>query len=187
MILDFDLDNILIDEKSYQNILVYNISYKSSIDSSPSCITFDKIDGFIRVYDGTRYLVLFGRDKYDSIYDRIRYLISVKSNIYNYLYNYITNIICHNYVTIKVDSYDSLPLEKAMSFHNVIILVKSVCNKDKSNYCYNIFLEKASYELTKKYVFVLITYYKNGKNDRLKQIYIKNCTFYFEKLMEISI
>ena len=26
---DFDLDNILIDERSYENILVYNISYKN--------------------------------------------------------------------------------------------------------------------------------------------------------------
>ena len=32
---DFDLDNILIDKKSYKNILVYNISYKSLIDSKP--------------------------------------------------------------------------------------------------------------------------------------------------------
>ena len=32
---DFDLDNILADEKSYGNILVYNISYKSLIDSKP--------------------------------------------------------------------------------------------------------------------------------------------------------
>ena len=29
---DFDLDNILIDEKSYENNLVYNISYKSLTD-----------------------------------------------------------------------------------------------------------------------------------------------------------
>ena len=40
---------------------------------------FDKIDGFIRVCDGTRYLVLFGSEKYDAIYNRIRYLIGVKS------------------------------------------------------------------------------------------------------------
>ena len=32
---DFDIDKILIDEKSYKNILVYNISYKSLIDSEP--------------------------------------------------------------------------------------------------------------------------------------------------------
>ena len=57
---DFDFDNILIDEKSYENILVDNISYKSLIESKPLRIRFDKIDEVIRVYDGTRYLVLFG-------------------------------------------------------------------------------------------------------------------------------
>ena len=57
---DFDFDNILIDRKSYKNISVYNISYKSLIYYKRLRIRFDKIDGFIRVYDGTRYLVLFG-------------------------------------------------------------------------------------------------------------------------------
>ena len=59
-------------------------------------------------------------------------------------------IIFHNYAIIKVDSYNSLPLEKTMTLRNVVILVKSVWNKDKSNYYYNMFLEKASYELPKK-------------------------------------
>ena len=49
----FDLDNILIDENSYENILVYNISYKNLIDSKPLHIRFNKISVFIRVYDGT--------------------------------------------------------------------------------------------------------------------------------------
>ena len=100
----FDLDNILIDEKSYENILVYNISYKSLNNSKPLCIRFDKIDGFIRVYYGTRYLVLLGSEKYDSIDNRIRYIISVKSGI--------TYKISYNYPRIKVDSYDSLLLKK---------------------------------------------------------------------------
>ena len=80
---------------------------------------------------------MFGSEKYDSIYDSIRYLISVKSDI--------TYIISHNYATIKVDSFDYLPLEKTMTLYN-----QSVCKKDKNNYYYNIFLEKASYELPKK-------------------------------------
>ena len=50
---DFNLDNILIDEKSYENVLVHNISYKTLIDAKPLRIRFDKIDGFIRVYDET--------------------------------------------------------------------------------------------------------------------------------------
>ena len=105
---DFYLDNISTDKKSYENILVYNISNKSLIDSKPLRIRFDKLDWFIRVYVGTWYLVLFGTEKYGYIYNRIRYLISIKSGI--------TNAISHNYSKIKVDSYDSLPLEKAMTF-----------------------------------------------------------------------
>ena len=64
---DFHLDNILIDKKSYENILVFNISYKTLIGAKPLRIRFNKVDGFIRVYGGTRYLVLFGTEKYDFI------------------------------------------------------------------------------------------------------------------------
>ena len=41
---DFDLDNILIEGKSYENILFYNISYKRLIDTKPLRIRFDKKD-----------------------------------------------------------------------------------------------------------------------------------------------
>ena len=58
-----------------------------------------------------------------------------------------SNII---YFKIKVDSYDSLPIEKRMTLHNVIILIKSVLNRNKNNYYYKIFLEKCSFLLAKK-------------------------------------
>ena len=110
---NFNLDNILIVKKSYENILVYNNTYKYLI-GKPSPIRFGKIDKLTRVYDGTRCLVLFGNGKYHSICNTIEYLVSVKSGI--------TYIICHNYAKMKVDSYSSLPLEKTMTFHNVMIL-----------------------------------------------------------------
>ena len=59
-------------------------------------IRYDKIDGFIRVYDRTRFLILFGSQKYDYIYNRIRYLLFEKG--------VITDIISHNYTKIEVDS-----------------------------------------------------------------------------------
>ena len=59
-------------------------------------IRFDKIDAFIIVYDGTRYLVLLGPEKYVAIYNRIKYLISLK--------NSITYIFSHYFAKIKVDS-----------------------------------------------------------------------------------
>ena len=103
--------------------MIYHVSYKTLIGSKPLRTTLDKIDGFIRIYDGTRYLTLFGSEKYDAICDRIRYLISLKSGI--------TYIFSHYFAKIKVDSYDSLPIEKILTFNSVIILIKSVLNKDK--------------------------------------------------------
>ena len=71
-------------------------------------IKIDKIDGLVRIYDGTRYLTVFGSEKYDTIYDRIRYLISLKSGI--------TYVFTHFFAKIKVDSYDSLSIEKMFTF-----------------------------------------------------------------------
>ena len=56
----------------------------------------NKIDGFVRFYDGTRYLVLFGSEKHDSICNSIRYLIGVKSGV--------TKVVSHNYPKIKPET-----------------------------------------------------------------------------------
>ena len=47
--------DILLDEKSYENILVYDISYKTLFGSKPLRIRFDEVDGFIRYYDRIKY------------------------------------------------------------------------------------------------------------------------------------
>ena len=44
-------------------------------------IRLNTVNGFIRVYDGTKYLVLFGAEEDDLIYSRIRYLIGIKDGI----------------------------------------------------------------------------------------------------------
>ena len=36
--------------------------------------------------------------------------------------------------------------KKTLTFHNVIILIKSVVTENKNNYYFNIFLEKGSYK-----------------------------------------
>ena len=63
----------------------------------------------------------------------IRYLISQKIGI--------TYAFSHIYAKIKIDSFDSLHIEKTLTFHNVIILIKPVLNKDENHYYYNIFLK----------------------------------------------
>ena len=49
---------------------------------------------------------------------------------------------------IKIDLDGDLPLEKALSLHNVII-IKSVFDKNHNQYFYKTFLEKCSYQLAK--------------------------------------
>ena len=58
-------------------------------------------------------------------------------------------LFSHYYAKIKVDSYDSLPLEKILTLHNVSIPIKSVLDKNQSHYYYNIFFEKCPYCLAK--------------------------------------
>ena len=64
----FYLDIILIEENSYANISVYDISCKTLFGIKSLRIRFNKLDRFIRVYYGIRYLVLFGPEIYDAIY-----------------------------------------------------------------------------------------------------------------------
>ena len=100
--------DILLDEKlykeKYENILIYDISYKTSTGAKPLRIRFDKIDGFIKIHDKIRSLVLFDHSYCDEICDKMKYLKSEKSGI--------ADSINHNFARIRIDSYDSLPIEK---------------------------------------------------------------------------
>ena len=55
--------------------------------------------------------MLRGPEKYDAIYGRIRHLMSLKSGI--------TYIFSHHSAKIKVDSYDSLPMEKILTLEKI--------------------------------------------------------------------
>ena len=46
--------------KTYENILIYEISYKTIMGAKPLHIWYNKINEFIKNYDGIRYSVLFG-------------------------------------------------------------------------------------------------------------------------------
>ena len=60
---------------------------KALMVSRPLRIKFDKIDGFIKIYDGIRYLELFGYWKCDEIFGNIKYGISEESGITKFCKN----------------------------------------------------------------------------------------------------
>ena len=118
--------------------MIYDISYKTFMGAKPLPFRFDKKDGIIKMYDGTRCLVSFGTELYDATYNTIIYLINEKSGI--------TDSVNHDFVRIRTVSYNFSPIEKKLTFHNVLILVKTVFNKNKNHYYCNVILEKGWYE-----------------------------------------
>ena len=61
--IDTDFSDILLDKKLYKeknkNILIYDISYKTSTGAKPLRIRHEKMDEFIKIHNKIRYLVLF--------------------------------------------------------------------------------------------------------------------------------
>ena len=60
---------ILYETKKYENIVIYDYLYKIFMGSKPLCIKFNKTDGFIKICNGIRYLILFSYWWYDKIFD----------------------------------------------------------------------------------------------------------------------
>ena len=83
-------------------------------------------------------MVILGYSCFDETCGSIKYVISQKFGI--------TENIDHNFAKIRIDSYKSLPNDKILTFHNDIILIKSVVDKNKNNYYCDIFLEKGWYK-----------------------------------------
>ena len=70
-----NFSNILLDKKIYENISVYDISYKTQTGPKPLRIKFDKINWFIMDLDGKiEHLVLFDYGLLHNIRDKIKYL-----------------------------------------------------------------------------------------------------------------
>ena len=104
-------------------------------------ISFYKTVGFIRVYNGTRYLVLFGSGKNESIYNRISYLIGVKSGI-AYVFSHNVCSGCHdllmmsmnlsNFVILNIHCVDYRCIINGISKNEAINVMQNICFTDKN-------------------------------------------------------
>ena len=129
--IDINFSDNILDEKLYKEKWgkYLNLGHFIQNFNGWKTISFrlDKIDGFIKIHDRIRYLILFNYGWFDKICDRIKYLISEKSGI--------TDTTNHNFERIRTESYNSLPVEKILTFY-VLTLTKSVVNRNKNEYYY---------------------------------------------------
>ena len=114
--------------------MVYDISRKTLLRLKPLLVRFDEVDEFIRGFDGARYLALFGSGKHDAIYNRLDILYLKKVALQTFLF-----------IIMQKSKLIHLILYLSLTFHNLIILIKSVRNKDTNHFYSKILLEKCSH------------------------------------------
>ena len=150
----FKSNLLKIDKKSYKDIGIYNIGY----------ITIKKIDDCENIYSvnplyllvnhANRYIEEKGVNKYlifDST-DENKELLKKYNDVFNGIRNKIKKISgdeCDyekDYMKIKFNSDDDLPLNKPLKFHLMTITIRSVFEEDGKLYP-QVFLDDTLYEL----------------------------------------
>ena len=127
---NFDLNNIEINEKSYENILIYYIGYVTIKDYkylkinsiNPLYLIFSKVNGYFQEINKNKYLMLLSTNeskekvkKYEEFWSKIKDLISLitrNSDDYD-----------DKYMKIKFNSDDELPLNKTIEIPSMIIVL----------------------------------------------------------------
>ena len=139
---NFDSSLLKIDKKSYKGIGIYNIGY----------ITIKKIDDYENIYSvNPLYLIIAhasgyieekGVNKYlvfDST-DENKELLKKYNDVFNGIRDKIKEISSgecdyeKDYMKIKFDSDDDLPLNKPLKFHLMTITIRSVFKEDGKLY-----------------------------------------------------
>ena len=149
---DFDSNLLKIDKKSFKNIAIYYSGYitkkdKYQINSvNLLYLIVHEVDGFIEEKEGGKYLNIALVDsnsevlkKYAKIWsgikDQIKKINGSKSGEYE-----------EDYMKIKFNSDDYLPLNKQLKFINLKIIVRTVFEED-GKYYLQFFLDECLYEV----------------------------------------
>ena len=149
---DFDSNLLKIDKKSFKIIAIYYIGYITKKNKyqmngvNPRCLFVQEVDGFIEEKDGSKYLNFTFTDsnsevlkKYAEIWigikDQIKKIYGSKSGKYE-----------KDYMKIKFNSDNDLPLNRQLKFINLTIIVRTVFEED-GKYYQHIFLNECFYEL----------------------------------------
>ena len=144
----FDAKNLKLDKKSVMVIKIYYLGY---VTKKPECninsvnllyLFISKLYGFIDEKNGNKYLNITLTNSNNDVL--IKY-----AEVWNGIKNQIKKInndsvveYYKDYMKIKFDSDDKLPLNKVLKFHAVIIIIRSVFETD-GKYYPQIFLDDA--------------------------------------------
>ena len=151
---NFKSNLLKIDKKLYEDIGIYNIGY-IAINKIDDCGNINSVNtlyfsinhanGYIEEINGNKYLI------FDST-DENKELLKKYNDVFNGIMNDIKEVWgdeCDyekDYMKIKFNSDDNLPLNKPLKFHNMTITIRSVFEEDGKLYP-QVFLDDTLYEL----------------------------------------
>ena len=152
---DFEPNLLKIDKKSYKNIDIYYIGYITikKIDDceniysvNPLYLLVNHASGYIEEKNGNKYLIFDSVDenkevlkKYADVWDGIKNKIKAINDGEENDYG-------KDYMKIKFNSDDDLPLNKLLKFCLMTIIVRCVYSEDDKLYP-QLFLDDTLYEL----------------------------------------
>ena len=152
---NFESNLLKIDKTSYKNIGIYNIGYITikkmddceNISSvNPLHLRITHANGYIEEINGNKYLI------FDSAYEN-KELLKRYSDVFNGIRDKIKKINGgkendrdKDYLKIKFNSDDNLPLNKPLKFHLMTITIRSVFEEDGKLYL-QVSLDDKLYEL----------------------------------------
>ena len=155
-----DLENfkwnlLKIDKKSYKDIGIYIIGYitikkigdcENIYSINPLYLRITHANGYIEEINENRYLIFDPRDENKE-------LLKKCNDVFNEIIGKIKKISndeCDyekDYMKIKFDSDDNLPLNKPLKFHNITITIRSVF-EEGGKLDPQVFLDDTLYELS---------------------------------------
>ena len=151
---NFDWILLKNDKKSYKDIGIYNSGYVTikKIDDyeniysvNPSHLIVNHASGYIKEKAVNKYLIF---DSTDENKELLKTYYDVWNGIRNKMKE-VSNAECDyekDYMKIKFNSGDDLPLNKPLKFHNMTITIRSVFEEDVKLYP-QVFLDDTLYEL----------------------------------------
>ena len=121
-----------LDKKSFRDINIYYIGYvikkeEYKINSvNPLYLLIYKIDGFIEEKRGNKYLNIAFADNNDQVLKKYKEVLSGLKSCIEKINNSKLGEYERDYMKIKFDSDDKLPLNKQLKFISIKIVISSV-------------------------------------------------------------
>ena len=150
----FDSNMLKLDKKSYKNLDIYNIRYITikeigygyDVNSeNPLYLRIDSASGYIEEINEEKYLV------FDDTYENKK-LLKRYDDVFNGIMDKIKKIDDHSleyakdYMKIKLNSDDNLPLNKPLKVYNMTVTIRCVFSKDNKLYS-QVFLDETLHSL----------------------------------------